>query len=115
MQQRNLGLLVLGHGFPGTTAAAWGNQAFEQRDPWGLLAGMGYQEYGSCCRHRGSKPVDRGSSGACLPDAGVQEPQELLQSQNNAWGQCEPWGLLASAGFWEHSTAAAAGMENQAC
>jgi hypothetical protein len=56
------------------------------------------------------------SSGASLPCAGVQEPQELLQSQENkACRQRESWNLFASTGFWEHGIAAAASTGNQAC
>jgi hypothetical protein len=63
-----------------------------------------------------SKPAGSGSSGACLPSAGIQEPQELLQSwENKASRQWEPWSLHASTGFWENGTAADAGRGNQAC
>jgi hypothetical protein len=72
------------------------------------------RSHSSCCRNGGPKPAGSGNSGACLLGASVQKPQELLQSQNRACGQWEPWGLLAGAGFQEYSTAAAAGTGNQA-
>jgi hypothetical protein len=47
-----------------------------------------FRTHGSCCRDKGSKSSGSQSPGACLPGAGFQEPQELLQSwENKACGQ----------------------------
>jgi hypothetical protein len=104
---------------PGTTAAAAGMEepSLQAARVLELACQVpASKSHGSCCRHRGSKPVASGSSRACLLGAIVQEPQELLQSQENkAFGQWKPRGLLTGTGFWECSAATAAGTGNQAC
>jgi hypothetical protein len=68
-----------------------------------LCWGIGSRSQSSCGRHRGSKPVGSGSSGAYLSGASIQEPHcqhgkpSLLSS-----GSCsllEPWVLLIQ-GHW---------------
>jgi hypothetical protein len=42
------------------------------------------RSHSSCYKHKGTKPLGSGSSGACLPVAGIQELQELLQSKEKS-------------------------------
>jgi hypothetical protein len=70
--------------------------------PGACLLAQATRSCGSCCRHRKLKLVDSGSSGACLPGAGFQEPQELQQLwEYKACGQWEPWCLLAGTSSQE--------------
>jgi hypothetical protein len=79
-QWRPSGLLVLGRGLPGATAAAAGMRepSLRKQEPWGLLASVGYQEL-------------------------WQLPQTW---GNQACRQWEFWGLTVGRGFWEYSAVA---------
>jgi hypothetical protein len=85
-QQRPWGLLVLGHGLSGATAAAAG---MGEPSLWasGFMGPACWvQAPGGQCSNAastGDPSLGSRSLGACLPGAGFQEPQELLQSWEN--------------------------------
>jgi hypothetical protein len=61
----------------------WGNEACRQRKPWGLLAGIGYQEPGQLMQSQEKQACGLLSSGAWLPPWASGRAVQWLNSTGN--------------------------------